>query len=310
MNSEEWLFLSRSQTGWCIWGIVSAVHVTHRHGLPVLSVPLPSRKEQCQFTLKPFGDNLGDFFSHLQQEDHGIDRIAAYSTDGVRIAKSTPISSLLQNDFELVINDRRYLVPATPSVKLSHEHDLELSDVKNQIAQLFTALNIETHQLERERQLIEQLEQLQEELEPYEKLKIELEQRAHKRTTRLSWLGLGLMGLQFGILARLTWWEYSWDIMEPVTYFITYGTTIAMFAYYVVTKQEYNFVEVRDREFLLTMYRHGKRLNMDFDRYNMIREKIFQTRYDLQRLRDPLQLQLPIQHIEKKQVKCDEPPTD
>ena len=35
--------------------------------------------------------------------------------DGVRIAKSTPISSLLQNDFELVINDRRYLVPATPS---------------------------------------------------------------------------------------------------------------------------------------------------------------------------------------------------
>ena len=75
-------------------------------------------------------------------------------------------------------------------------------------------------------------------------LKIELEQRAHKRTTRLSWLGLGLMGLQFGILARLTWWEYSWDIMEPVTYFITYGTTIAMFAYYVVTKQVGLLLEV------------------------------------------------------------------
>lgn len=28
------------------------------------------------------------------------------------------------------------------------------------------------------------------------------------------------MGLQFGFLARLTWWEYSWDLMEPVTYFI------------------------------------------------------------------------------------------
>jgi hypothetical protein len=23
------------------------------------------------------------------------------------------------------------------------------------------------------------------------------------------------MSVQFGILARLTWWEYSWDIMEP-----------------------------------------------------------------------------------------------
>lgn len=45
------------------------------------------------------------------------------------------------------------------------------------------------------------------------------------------------MSVQFGILARLTWWEYSWDIMEPVTYFVTYGTTMAMYAYYCVTKR-------------------------------------------------------------------------
>lgn len=31
---------------------------------------------------------------------------------------------------------------------------------------------------------------------------------------------LGFMTLQYGFLARLTWWEYSWDLMEPVTYFI------------------------------------------------------------------------------------------
>ena len=68
-------------------------------------------------------------------------------------------------------------------------------------------------------------------------IKLELEEKADKRTKRLSWLGLGLMGLQFGFLARLTWWEYSWDIMEPVTYFVTYGTTMAMFAYYVLTRE-------------------------------------------------------------------------
>ncbi|VEL27660.1 unnamed protein product [Protopolystoma xenopodis] len=45
------------------------------------------------------------------------------------------------------------------------------------------------------------------------------------------------MGLQFGILARLTWWEYSWDIMEPVTYFVGYGTSMAIYAYYVTTRQ-------------------------------------------------------------------------
>jgi len=45
------------------------------------------------------------------------------------------------------------------------------------------------------------------------------------------------MGTQFGFFARLTWCEYSWDIMEPVTYFAGYATAIAMFSYYVITRQ-------------------------------------------------------------------------
>ena len=45
------------------------------------------------------------------------------------------------------------------------------------------------------------------------------------------------MALQFGLLARLTWWEYSWDIMEPVTYFVGYGTAMACYAYFVLTRQ-------------------------------------------------------------------------
>lgn len=60
---------------------------------------------------------------------------------------------------------------------------------------------------------------------------------AEKKSSYLTWVGLGLMSVQFGVLARLTWWEYSWDIMEPVTYFVTYGTAMAAYAYYCLTKQ-------------------------------------------------------------------------
>lgn len=60
---------------------------------------------------------------------------------------------------------------------------------------------------------------------------------AQRKGTIMSWVGLGLMSVQFGILARLTWWEYSWDIMEPVTYFVTYGTAMAAYSYFVLTKQ-------------------------------------------------------------------------
>lgn len=45
------------------------------------------------------------------------------------------------------------------------------------------------------------------------------------------------MSTQGGALAWLTWWVYSWDIMEPVTYFITYGSAMAFYAYFVLTKQ-------------------------------------------------------------------------
>lgn len=67
--------------------------------------------------------------------------------------------------------------------------------------------------------------------------RLDLEAQAQWKSNIMAWTGLGLMSVQFGILARLTWWEYSWDIMEPVTYFVTYGTAMACYAYWVLTKE-------------------------------------------------------------------------
>lgn len=51
------------------------------------------------------------------------------------------------------------------------------------------------------------------------------------------WLGLGLMSFQMGVLARLTWFEYSWDIVEPISYFVTYVSVIGVYAYFVLTRK-------------------------------------------------------------------------
>lgn len=66
---------------------------------------------------------------------------------------------------------------------------------------------------------------------------LDIENAAYRRANFFIWTFLIMMSVQFGGLARLTWWEYSWDIMEPVTYFVTYGTTMTWFIYYLVTKQ-------------------------------------------------------------------------
>ena len=61
--------------------------------------------------------------------------------------------------------------------------------------------------------------------------------------------------------------------------------------------QEYNYEAVHDREFLLTFHKYANKNSLDLLKYNQLRDAIAATEYDLQRLRDPLQVHLPIQHV-------------
>ncbi|KAL0266278.1 UNVERIFIED_CONTAM: hypothetical protein PYX00_008870 [Menopon gallinae] len=233
----------------------------------------------------------------LANEDHGIDHVSVSTPDGVRIASSNTIEALMEEDFRLVINDVCYHVKTPKQERLGKEELERLSDVKNLVHQLYEALNVEEHQLKKERELCVQLEELKVELEPMEQKLQDLHRTAEKQTNVLSWVGLGLMSVQFGILARLTWWEYSWDIMEPVTYFVTYGTAMAAYAYYVLTKQEYILPDVRDRQYLITLHKKAKKMGLDLEKYNQIKEKVYVIERDLKRLRDPLQVHLPPHHL-------------
>jgi len=240
--------------------------------------------------MRPITNNVGDLIQQIRQEDHGIDRVVLTTTDGVRIAASNTIESLMENDFHLVINDVVHRVDTPPRERMSQEEMERLSDVQNLVMQLYEALHVNEHQLKKERQLLTQLEQLHTQLLPLEEKKSQLVTDAEKRTDMLTWVGLGLMGVQFGALARLTWWEYSWDIMEPVTYFVTYGTSIAIFAYYTLTKQEYILNDVRDREFLLYFHKKAKKVGLDVAKYNELKDSVARIEADLKRLRDPLRI--------------------
>ena len=54
---------------------------------------------------------------------------------------------------------------------------------------------------------------------------------------RLFYLFFSAMSVQFGFFAQLTWGEYSWDIMEPVTYFTTCATLIGIYVYFTLIRQ-------------------------------------------------------------------------
>jgi len=274
----------------------TSVSVEVIQGLPHLTVPLPSRNEPCIFVLKPVTNTIGDLIMMLKTEDHGIDRVIVRSIDGIRIASTTSIQTLMKSDFDLVINDFAYRVQPPPfevgsGVSTLDDNEIKrMGDVRCLVGELYEALHVEEYQAEQEQKLVRELEAMRDELAPLEDSRKMLAAHAERRTQNLTWLGLGLMSVQFGILARLTWWEYSWDIMEPVTYFVTYGTAIACYAYFVLTRQDYLLPDVRDRQYLLNFHKRARKSEWDISKYNSLKEGICRAEVELSKLKDHTKL--------------------
>ncbi|XP_060729020.1 calcium uniporter protein, mitochondrial-like [Tachysurus vachellii] len=129
-------------------------------------------------------------------------------------------------------------------------------------------------------------------------MRAHLDRKAEHSSLRAVWAGLALLTVQGGALAWLTWWVYSWDIMEPVTYFITYGTSMGVYAYYVLTKQDYVYPDAKDRQFLHYFYNGVKKQKFNVEKYNTLKDELASVEKDLRRLRNPNRLQLPVEQIE------------
>lgn len=78
---------------------ISDVTVKYIRGLPHITVPLPSRNEKCQFTLKPVSHNVGDFLQMIKSEDRGIDRATILNNEGVRVSSGCTIENLMDDEF-------------------------------------------------------------------------------------------------------------------------------------------------------------------------------------------------------------------
>ncbi|XP_025778110.1 calcium uniporter regulatory subunit MCUb, mitochondrial [Puma concolor] len=250
------------------------ITINYRHGLPLITLTLPSRKERCQFVVKPMLSTVGSFLRDLQNEDKGVKTAAILTTDGREIPATTLMEILLMNDFKLVINKITYDVQCPKKEKLSMEHATDMENVKSLVHRLFTALHLEEFQKKREHHLLEKIDHLRGQLQPLEQIKAGIEARSEAKTSGLLWAGLALLSVQGGALAWLTWWVYSWDIMEPVTYFITFANSMVFFAYFIVTRQDYTYSAVKSRQFLHFFHKKSKQQHFDVVQYNKLKEDL------------------------------------
>ncbi|XP_077222271.1 calcium uniporter protein 2, mitochondrial-like isoform X2 [Tasmannia lanceolata] len=106
-----------------------------------------------------------------------------------------------------------------------------------------------------------------EEFKKLQQKKEEIDMLAHKQVRRILWSGLGFFVVQVGLFFRLTFWEFSWDVMEPITFFATATGLVIGYAYFLFTSRDPSYQDVRKRLFLSRQRRLFKKHNFDVNRF-------------------------------------------
>lgn len=127
------------------------------------------------------------------------------------------------------------------------------------------------------------IEQLESEVRPLENEKHEMEENASKISTYILWGGLCIMIVQFAVFFRLTFWELSWDFMEPVSYFVSLGYGILFYLYFLLVNENPEFEQIRDR--LRVYFKRKKEQKFDYQRYERLQKELARYRKYLARSR-------------------------
>jgi hypothetical protein len=111
------------------------------------------------------------------------------------------------------------------------------------------------------------------ELMKLEEQKAEIDRLAHKHVRRYLWGGLGLLTLQAAVLFRLTYWELSWDVIEPVAFFVTSSGLLASYTYFLFTARDPSYGNMMHWLFIKRQQTLIKKRNFDYYRYQLLRRQ-------------------------------------
>ncbi|KAL6769429.1 hypothetical protein ACKKBG_A30975 [Auxenochlorella protothecoides x Auxenochlorella symbiontica] len=115
------------------------------------------------------------------------------------------------------------------------------------------------------------LEETRRELAVLEDRRRHIERSVARKHHLARWGGLAFLTLPWAILFRLTYWELSWDVVEPIGFFLTGLTTILSYLWYMHHRAEFTWSEMHQRMISGWEQQAFKRANFDVARYEQLR---------------------------------------
>ncbi|XAR64106.1 hypothetical protein NMG60_11024317 [Bertholletia excelsa] len=106
------------------------------------------------------------------------------------------------------------------------------------------------------------------ELEQMEIQKLAIDEKAKWLVRTELYCGLGYLVLQTAGFMRLTFWELSWDVMEPICFFVTSMHFALAYAFFLRTCIEPSFEGYFHRRFRTKQRKLMKAHNFDVEKYN------------------------------------------
>lgn len=118
------------------------------------------------------------------------------------------------------------------------------------------------------------------ELDKLEKEKAIIDVKAQSLVRCELYCGLGFLVLQTMGFMRLTFWELSWDVMEPICFFVTSLHFALAYGFFIRTSKEPTFESYFRRRFVVKQAKLMKVHKFDVEKYERLK-KVFYSGYNI-----------------------------
>eukprot|EP00127_Corallochytrium_limacisporum_P005813 Clim_evm31s211 gene=Clim_evmTU31s211 len=240
--------------------------VTYKPGVVRLELPMNTKATVKAFALST-SSTVGDLRRMLENE--GLEDVTVVDPDGSDYAKGTTLSAALKDDIMILIGPEKYAITAPQTTEL----DTKVEQLKAMLDAVYQEIGGVDHR-NTLNELENYLDRIDRQLKPLEQQKKTIEVEAERVTSMWLYTGLAAMAFQWGALYRLTYFEYSWDIVEPLSYFITYGTSVVFYGWFLWHRKEHSYDSYKELKEQRYFFKAARARGFPLDTYNdLLQEK-------------------------------------